>query len=840
MKSIQEIIECSGNLPAAEVVHDVCELLQCNDSVVITAPPGAGKSTLLPLVIMQSMDASGKVLVLEPRRIAARQIAERMACIMGEAVGNTVGYRVRFETKVSESSKVEVITGGVMTRMIIGDPTLDGVKAVVFDEFHERSLDTDVAFALVRETQQILRPDLKIIIMSATIDATDICKKLGAPLIESEGRMFPVEVLYAENFIGIPDFVSFPDAKTVAAAIIYAHRKHKGDILAFLPGQGDIVRCMELLSNTLAPTKVLPLYGNLPAELQHKAIEPSKQGERKVVLATPVAETSITIEGVRIVIDSGLCRTMLFDARTAMSHLETVRISLDMAEQRMGRAGRVAEGVCYRLWHKSSEHLMLHQRHPEILSADLSSTMLSVAAFGESDFFNMPWLTPPPNGSVTMAKELLQSLGAIDRYGKITKIGMQMAAMPCHPRISRMMLSAKDDRMRSLSCDLAALLEEKDPMTDAMDTDLSIRVSALRSSRRNSVSGRWQRIAKISSEYCRMLHAKTDNSDIAPCDIGELIAHAYPERVAVSVDCIGNFCMANGEMVNINVADSMSAYPWIVIASLHSVHGKSGRVFLASPLDLDSVSDLKKENLNISWNSRIGRVTALHETKIGVLTVESKPVHDVDKEKVKNVVCDAVKKYGLSMLAWNDKCVRSLQNRLLTVKSWHPELNIPDLSTEHLLSSVYEWLPFYLENGENVLSTSAELNKLDLYSILWSMIPYDLQKIIDRVAPTHIQMPTGSNIRIEYRLGAESPVLSVRLQECFGMEHTPRVDDGKRAVLMELLSPGFKPVQLTADLQSFWNNAYFDVRKEMRRRYPKHYWPENPLVAEAVKGVKKK
>ena len=892
--STQDITKKCASLPASLIADDVNSALQMHHSLVITAPPGAGKSTLLPLTILSSLGDGEKILMLEPRRLAARQIAERMAQILGETVGETVGYRVRFESKVSKRTRIEVLTEGILTRMLVDDATLDGVSIVIFDEFHERSINSDLALALTRQAQEIIRPDLKIAIMSATIDACGICTALKAPLIESEGRMFPVELHYADEDTDPRDI-----AAVAASTTIEAYKKHEGDILVFLPGQAEIERCFELLSNSQhlttttpqgvhlsqvhqqhlnpsppqhltisggalvssAPTTpqhlttstsqhltIHPLYGNLSPENQRRAIAPSAPGERKIVIATPIAETSITIEGVRVVIDSGLCRQVVFDARTGLSHLQTVRISMDMATQRMGRAGRVAEGVCYRLWTKASEHLMAEQRKPEIEEADLAPMVLDTAAFGESDAEALPWLTMPPRAGVFKAKELLMSLGAIDENGNITPIGKRMAALPCHPRIARMILattclttSTSHHNNTSLACDIAALLEEKDPMSDTAGTDLTLRLSALRAARRKGQMGRWQRIAKIAAEYRRMAHTDEDNRDPAPTEAGLLVAHAYPERIAHSTNSIGSYRLASGANVQLNATDQQSAHSWLAIASLHSAPGATGRVFLAAPLDPEDLNaEFIKEVDNISWDTKQGCVVMQREQRIGKLMLSEKPIHDADKEQVKSIVCEAMKKDGLTMMAWSEKAVEQVQRRVAQVAAWHPELVLPDVSTEHLLSTAADWLPFYLEEGGRVKQSVQELRKLNLAEIIWNLLPYEAQQEVDRLAPTHIEVPTGSRIRIDYRTGAEAPVLSVRLQECFGMERTPCVDDGKRPVLMELLSPGFKPVQLTQDLASFWQGTYFEVRKELRRRYPKHYWPENPLEAEAVRGVKRK
>ena len=899
--STQDITRQWASLPASQIAVGVNEALHTNSSLVVTAPPGAGKSTLLPLTILSSLGEGEKILMLEPRRLAARQIAERMAQMLGEQVGETIGYRVRFESRVSKRTRIEVLTEGILTRMIVDDATLDGVSVVIFDEFHERSINSDLALALTRQAQQIIRPDLKVVIMSATIDTSNICAALQAPLIESEGRMFPVELHYADEDTDPRDI-----AAAAASTTIEAYKKYEGDILVFLPGQAEIERCYELLSKsqhfTASPSQPIntsthqhlttstsqpttttphhltihPLYGNLSPEDQRRAIAPSAPGERKIVIATPIAETSITIEGVRVVIDAGLCRQVVFDARTGLSHLETVRISMDMATQRMGRAGRVAEGVCYRLWTKASEHLMAEQRKPEIEEADLAPMLLDTAAFGESDAEALPWLTMPPRAGVFKAKELLTALGAIDENGNITSIGKRMATLPCHPRIARMILattnlttstpqgvhlsplgfcrlpeqevhqqhlttSTSHHNNTSLACDIAALLEEKDPLSETGGTDLTLRLSALRTARRKKQLGRWQRIAKIAAEYRRMAHTDEDNRDPAQTEVGLLVAYAYPERIAHSTNSIGGYRLASGANVQLDAADQQSAHSWLAVASLYSATGTTGRVFLAAPIAPDDLEkEFVKEVDNIAWDTKQGCVVMQREQRIGKLILSQKPIHYADKEHLKGIVCEAMKKDGLTMMAWSEKAVEQVQRRVAQVAAWHPEMALPDVSTEHLLSTAADWLPFYLEEGGRVKTSVQELRKLNLAEIIWNILPYEAQLEVDRLAPTHIEVPTGSHIRIDYRSGAEAPVLSVRLQECFGMERTPCVDDGRQPLLMELLSPGFKPVQLTQDLASFWQGTYFEVRKELRRRYPKHYWPENPLEAEAVRGVKRK
>ena len=909
----------SVDLPVMEIAGAVNEALADSPRLVVTAPPGAGKSTVLPLTILEEIRRSesandgkgepandGKIIILEPRRIAARQIAERMAALLGEPVGRTVGYRIRFESRVSAATRIEVLTEGILTRMLVDDPALEGVGVVIFDEFHERSLQSDVALALTREAQSLLRPDLRILLMSATIDTEALCRELDAPLIESAGRMFPVEVKHTPEE-ATPENV----AERVAHWVRVALREHDGDVLAFLPGEGEIRRCAELLDGI--DVSLYPLYGLLPPEQQRAAIAPSPAGSRKVVLSTPIAETSLTIEGVRVVVDGGFCRRLVFDPQNALSRLETVRISRDMADQRSGRAGRVAPGVCYRLWSPATQARLAATRVPEILEADLAGTALDAAAWGESQLAALPWLTPPPAAHVAQARQLLELLGALDEAGRITPHGQALAALPCHPRIAQMLLaagpareaaagnkrdpncareeirrseSANDGRRNNaldgekiqgrsvLAAEIAALLEERDPLA-AMEGDASLttRLDALHRAGR---SGRWGRIAQMAEQY-RVLAEKSApkmadngadptfetglgaknsqnrhreihrsepandekgerNDGMDPYLVGRLLAAAYPERVAKALpEGRGHFQLATGERAAIAPEDALAACEWIAVASLSVRPGGEGRIFLAAPVDPEDLPELIRTRDRVAWDSKAGAATARRERRIGSLLVDAKPLSEGVRELLTQAICEAAQKDGTAMLDFSDE-VGNLQRRVAAVAAWHPELELPDLSTEAVLRNAPNWLPPFVGRA----TTAAELKKIDLCAALWSLLDYSQQQAVERLAPSHIAVPTGSRIRVEYRQGAEAPILRVRLQECFGLLDTPRVDDGRRPVLMELLSPGYKSVQLTADLRSFWSGTYFEVRKELRRRYPKHAWPDNPLEAEAVRGVRRK
>ena len=817
------------NLPVAEVAGEIDRLLPQNSCVVVTAPPGAGKSTLLPLTILENLP-EGKVLMLEPRRVAARQIAERMAWMLGEPVGRTVGYRMRFEQKVSAGTRIEVLTEGVLVRRLVDDPGLEGVSVVIFDEFHERSLTTEVALALTREAQQVLRPDLRMLVMSATIDTDALCRDLDAPLVESRGKMFPVEVVRGKEEAK-PENAS----ELVAQTVRLAHRDHAGDILAFLPGEADIRRCAEHLGASLGETQVFPLYGMLSGEEQRRAIAPSAPGSRKIVLATPIAETSLTIEGVRVVVDSGLCRKPVYDPQRGLSRLETVRISRDMADQRAGRAGRVAPGVCYRLWNAATEQRMPPVRVPEILEADLAPTVLAIAAWGESRPERLPWLAPPPAQSLRHARELLEDLGALDANGSITPHGRALAGLPCHPRVAQMLLKADTPERKALAADLAALLEEKDPL-DTPEAGVYIRLKALRDARQSRREGRWSRMCRIAEQYRKMVRVPVDDADPDPFEAGALLAAAYPERIAKAwKDGVGRFCLAGGDLAAVDPSDPLAASEWLAVGSLHAAPGGVGRIFLAAPLGASDLKPYIRRRDVVAWDSRQGSVAARRESRVGQLAVSAQPLSDVPREEIVRVICEAARKEGTSMLDFSDE-VQNLQRRVAAVAAWRPELELPDLSTETVLERASEWLPPFIGKA----TTTAELKRIDLFAALWSLLTYPQQQAVDRLAPSHITVPTGSRIRVEYRQGADAPVVRVRLQECFGLTDTPRVDDGRRPVLMELLSPGFKPVQLTTDLRSFWEGTYFEVRKKLKRRYPKHAWPDDPLAADPVRGVKKK
>lgn len=797
-----------GWLPVTEIAGDVVASLASVPRLVVTAPPGAGKSTLLPLAMLEELP-EGKIIMLEPRRIAARQVAERMAAMLGEKCGDRVGYRIRFESKVSLNTRIEVVTEGILERMLVADSTLEGVSMVIFDEFHERSLASDMALALAMEAQEVVRPDLRIVIMSATIDASGLCRRICAPHLHSPGRMHDVEIVYGE------DYDMRDCAAVTARAVSRAYREQTGDILAFLPGQGEIARCSALLQTAFPDTDILPLYGMLSQEKQLEALTPSLAGRRRIVLATPVAETSLTIEGVSCVVDSGLCRTMRYEPASGLSRLVTVPVSLDMAAQRTGRAGRLGPGVCYRLWSKAAEHRMRECREPEIVTADLAPALLGIAAWGESEPGRLPWVTPPPAAHWAQAASVLRSLGALDAKGRITAVGKKLSSLPCHPRIARMLADAGDERKAALGCDIAAILEEKDPVENTEDADICTRIDILRQERCGKVAGRWRRIADIAAQYRRLVHCDEDNVPCSNAQAGFLIASAYPEKVAMR-DGNDRYRMAGGEYVTIGDADPLGCNEFLAVATA------SKRVFLAAPLDRESVAAMGRWVENAGWDNRQGRVVARQELRVGSLVVDTRQIEGFSAEAVAQAVCEAAPKYGLTMFDFNDD-VQRLQIRVATVADWHPELGLPAVDTETLLANAADWLPMYIGKA----TTVHELRKIDMCAVIWGIVGYEGERKIERLAPSRLQLPSGRHAQIDYRRGASAPVVRARLQDCFGMRQTPCLDDGHRPVLMELLSPGYKPVQLTQDMEGFWRTTYFEIRKELRRRYPKHAWPED-------------
>lgn len=816
-------IELSGqNLPVAEIIPALKLALSRHNTVVLTAPPGAGKSTLVPLAIMGAPWLQDKkILMLEPRRLAARTVASRMADMLGEEISRTVGYRVRFESRTSSETKVEVLTEGILTRMLQQDNTLEGVGLVIFDEFHERSIHADLALALCREAQQVLRPDLRILIMSATLDTAVLADILDAPVISSEGKSYPVEVRYGKD----ADERLLPEL--TARQVLECIQAEKGDILAFLPGEAEISKCAALLENDLTAVAVHPLYGQLSPALQKKALLPDKDGRRKVVLATSIAETSLTIEGVRVVIDSGFSRRQQFDPGTGLSRLVTVRLTEDAADQRAGRAGRLEPGICFRMWSLATQLRLAPRRMPEILEADLAPLVLELAAWGNERPEELSWINEPPGPSFEQSRQLLEELEALQN-GRITPHGREMVKLGCHPRLAHMLLKAPGAEMQALACDIAALLEERDPLGREAGADINLRIEKLRRLRSadRSTDGKWAGLLKVASSFCRLLDIQESSAPFDPAETGLLLAYAYPERIASARP--GNnaqFQLSNGRIAMLPYHDSLSHEPWLAVAHLDMRDG-IGKIFLAAPINPKDLMHRVKEQEVINWDSRRGGLVASRDLRLGQLVLRSVQLSTPDSEKTRQILLNALRREGENLLDWNDE-ICSLQQRVMSLRKWNPDEDWPDVSTQTLLQNPAEWFTTPVEK----LKKNEDLKRIALAPMIEAWLGWERFQELNRKAPSRLPVPTGNMIALQYGYAGEPPVLAVRLQEVFGLARTPRINEGKTPVLMHLLSPGFKPVQVTSDLESFWNNTYFEVRKELKRRYPKHAWPDDPWTA---------
>ncbi|MBX2963054.1 MAG: ATP-dependent helicase HrpB [Cyclobacteriaceae bacterium] len=814
--------------PVQEIIPELREKLSASKTVILQAPPGAGKSTVVPLALMEEDWLRGKkIIMLEPRRLAARSVAMRMAALLEEEVGERVGYRVRFENKVSSRTRIEVVTEGILTRMIQRDNALEDVGLVIFDEFHERSLQADLALALCIQTQHVLRDDLRILIMSATLDGQALSEKLTAPLISSDGKKYPVEVRYLGD--DKDGYTSVYMARTIRRALI----EEKGDVLAFLPGTGEIKRTVDLLEQENLPVILFPLYGDLPFKKQQEAILPDPQGRRKVVLATSIAETSLTIEGIRVVIDSGLSRVPKFDPRNGLTRLETVRVTNDAADQRTGRAGRLGPGICYRLWSEATQRNLQPNRKPEILEADLSSMVLELAAWGITDVSELTWITPPPMGAVSQAKELLAQLGALAE-DHITKHGRAMADLPTHPRIAHMLVSHSGEA--ALACDVAALLEERDPLGASGSADLTLRLEVLRKWRsKEFVQGDrnvLERIERLAQSWRKSFSIAVDNKTVSDYEVGKLLALAYPDRIAKRIEKHSErYKLMNGRVAKLPSHDPLMHAEWLSVAQLDAGSGE-GKIFMAAPVHIEDLTLLAKPVEEVRLNKERGSVEGVEELRIGNLVLSSKRLSSVpDTIRIK-VFCDAINYEGIDVLNFPES-VQELQARVRSLKVWRKDETWPDMSDTYLSDHVHDWLPPFL----NQVNSLGDLQKLDWYSILTTLIPWDLQRKLDELAPSRLEVPSGSMIKIQYSDDGRAPIMEVRLQECFGLLDTPTVNEGLIKITMHLLSPGYKPVQVTQDLKSFWGTTYHEIKKELKRRYPKHSWPDDPWTAKAVRGV---
>lgn len=827
---MSEFNSFSFDLPVSEIIPKVKNHLSSSNSLIIQAPPGAGKSTLLPLALLDESWLEGKkIIMLEPRRLATKSIAQRMADMLGEEVGKTVGYRIRFESAISKETRLEVITEGILTRMMHQDNALEEVGLVIFDEFHERNLFSEVALALAREVQQVLRPDLRILLMSATIDAEQLSQLLGSKVIQSQGRQYPVEI----NYLNEVD--EYAIGEDTARQIIPLTKKHEGDFLVFLPGQGEIKKAEEILRKALSEDVIVPLYGQLSPSEQNRAILPHPSGKRKIVLSTDIAETSLTIEGVRVVVDSGFAKSNRFDPRSGLSRLVLHRISKDSADQRSGRSGRLTAGHSYRLWTKATQAQLAEYRTPELLEADLTSLVLDMKAWGKDDIRSMTWLTPPPAGTLALSEKVLEAIDAVED-GKLTSHGKEIHQLPVHPRIAHMLIYAKRMNQLALATDIAAVLEERDPLPADAGVDLNLRIDALRRFRDRGVSmSRIKKIEKVAAQYRRLFNIQPENKPADPWATGLLLAYAYPERIAAARP--GNnaqFQLSNGKIAQIGHRDDLAHESWLAVAHVDAREGM-GKIWMAAPLNPKDLAPMLKTKEVLEWDRKKGGLIAHSEIRIGAIILGTRPLQKFDKSLAKQAILEAIQEEGQFLLDWNEE-VMQLIYRIQSLKKWNPDQNWPEWSVEMLCQTSPEWLETYLEN----ISKNEDFKKLNLSQVLLHHLSFEQQQLLETLAPAKIDVPSGSQIKLEYKEDGATPLLSVRLQELFGLLETPKVNQGKVAVLIEILSPGYKPVQLTQDLKSFWANGYFEVKKELKRRYPKHEWPEDPISAEAVRGVKRK
>ena len=806
-------------LPVLESLPALRDALNADGIAILTAPPGAGKSTVVPLELLHETWLAGQgIIVLQPRRLAAKAVAARMAASLGEAVGQTVGYAVRLERRVSSKTRIEVVTEGILTRRLQSDPALEGIGLVIFDEFHERSLNADTALALMLEVRASLRDDLRVLLMSATLETTELSKILGdARVISSAGRAFPVEVLYAPR-------EPMDVLRSVVSTVQNALEIHEGDALVFLPGEAEIKRVMAALSEINA--EVLPLYGNLSLEMQQAAIQPASS--RRVVLATNIAETSLTIPNVRIVVDSGLARVSRFEAGLGLSRLSLTQITRDSADQRAGRAGRVAAGVCYRLWTSATHGNLIAARVPEILEADLAPLALELAVWGTHED-DLTWVTRPPMGAMAQGRALLELLGAITA-GRVTAHGRLMHALGTHPRLAHLLLEGARLSFAGLACDLAALLEERDPLPRDAGADATLRLELLNSER----GGAWQRIRQLSSAYRSRLGDVAPPRAVAPSDVGRLIALAYPERVAQRRSpSRERYKLSGGRGVTLPAGDGLSSEDYLAVAHLDAGSGDEGRIHLAAPLDPRDLSLETTET--VIWDARNGMLQATTERIYGALTLETRALNSIPDALRVGALCDAVRLEGLEILKPSDAAQQWLA-RVESLRVWRTDLELPNSSGAALLDTLETWLAPLLTG----VRKREDFARIDLLNALSARLSYAQSQQLETLAPAKIAVPSGSSIRLEYAADGSAPVLAVRLQEVFGWLETPKVNAGRTPVLMHLLSPAYRPVQVTQDLRSFWAGAYVAVRRELKIRYPKHSWPEDPLTATAVRGVKKR
>jgi len=831
--------------PIHEVMPAILQALSSHTRLVLEAPPGAGKTTQVPLALLEAPWCKGKkILMLEPRRVAARAAASFMAKQLGENVGDTVGYRIRFDNKVSGRTRVEVVTEGILTRLIQDDPTLEHIGAILFDEFHERHLSGDLGLALALDVQSSLREDLRLLVMSATLDGERLTQFLDAERITSAGRSYPVEMQY------------FPAQRDetlnlqVRRCLEHAMTAHTGDALVFLPGQREINDIARLLEREpFSQFHTISLYGDMPVEQQAAALQPDASGRRRIILATNLAESSVTLPGVRVVIDSGLAREPRFDPNSGFSRLETTHISQASADQRAGRAGRVAEGWCYRLWPKSQR--LDVSRTPEIANVDLAGLALELAAWGSSA---LRFVDAPPAGPFASAQDLLQTLGALDAHKHLTALGKKMLTLGTHPRLAAMLLSTRDNAEAAIACDLAALIDARDPLIGYRGDDWLRRWQALRDQR-----GRRHLVANDQTSPTPLLHGVSRAAmgaieqtatqwrrrlrldappphDFSPRELGDVLVHAYPDRIARqhSSDRY-RYQLSNGRMAKLADDSALLGEPWLVVSELR-FDNKDSLILRAAPVDESRLrEDFPGRFVEadiVRWDDNARALIARRETRFDQILLSSKPAGKPDPEQAAQALSDAVANYGLASLPWSET-LQQWRARVQCLRSWLPELDLPKLDDDALLASRELWLkPAFI--GKTRLDA---LSEAELAEALKTPFDWNTRQQIDQLAPPRITVPSGLDRAIHYEAGAP-PVLAVKLQELFGLAETPRIANGKVPLTLHLLSPGGKPLQITQDLKSFWERTYPEVKKEMKGRYPRHPWPDDPWSATATHRAK--
>jgi ATP-dependent helicase HrpB len=818
-------------LPIDAVLPALLTTLAAHSAVVLQAPPGTGKTTRVPLALRDAEFLHGKkIIMLEPRRLAARSAARYMAALLGEDVGRTVGYCTRLDTKVSRETRIEVVTEGILTRLLQQDAELADYGIVIFDEFHERSLQADLGLALVRECQQVLREDLRVLVMSATLDAQPLARLLNdAPVLSCPGQVFPVDVRYRS-----PGRTPWLDH--LAQEIRDVLRNETGSLLIFLPGEGEIRRLLERLDHLPVPALLTPLYGQLSAEEQDRAIAPAPTGERKIVLATAIAETSLTIEGIRVVIDAGFMRAAVYDPNSAMTRLVTQRVSAANAEQRRGRAGRLGPGICIRLWSEEENARLPAFAPPEISQADLTGMVLELAQWGVRDAAGLCWLDLPPVASWSQALSLLQALEALDDNGAITAHGRAMLALGLPPRLGHMIVRGRAMGRGRLVAELAALLSERDCLPRDSGADIHDRLLCLRGEQHFPGVDRG-RLQRIRDDARRLQEKSATNEAEQDDDVGGLLALAFPDRIAQRRNgAAARYVLANGRGAFLPEDDRLAREPWLVVADLDG-QAKESKIFLAARVSQPALETTLAPAIEtrefVSWDNASQSVQARQQRVLGALVLEDKALTTATPEKLAAVLAQAIADAGMHVLPWTDHW-RQWQARVQIMHGLAPT-QWPDVSDASLCARIREWAGPYLAG----LSRFSHLERFPLHDALSGMLEWSQQQVLDEQLPTHLVVPTGSRISIDYT-GEHDPVLAVKLQEMFGVLTTPRLAQGRVALTIHLLSPAQRPVAVTQDLASFWKNAYPEVRKDLRGRYPRHPWPEDPFTAEPQRGVKKK